>query len=148
MKYFYINELIASDVAKKYKIDNTPTEEIKDNLKYLIENLLDPIREAYGKPIYISSGYRCPALNNHKAIKGSKTSDHMKGFAADICSKNPADNIKLLEIAKTMPMWDQIINEKPYGTNNNPRWVHVSIRKAGNRKQVLLYKNGVYTKLM
>lgn len=147
MKYFSVEELCESDVAKKYGIDNTPSTEIKANLVYLIENLLDPIREAYGKPIYVSSGYRCPALNSHKKIKGSKTSDHLKGFAADIYAKNSADNIKLLEIAKTLPIWDQIINEKPKGVNNNPTWVHVSLRRAGNRKQVLLYKNGIYTKL-
>lgn len=147
MKYFSVEELCESDIAKKYNINNEPSESIRANLVYLIENLLDPIRELYGKPIYVSSGYRCPTLNNHPKIKGSKTSDHLKGFAADIYAKDPADNIKLFEIAKSLPEWDQIINEKPKGLNNAPRWVHVSLRRAGNRKQVLLYKNGIYTRL-
>ena len=60
MKYFTIEELCHSDTANARGIDNTPTEEVKANLEALIDNVLDPLREAYGKPIYLNSGYRCP----------------------------------------------------------------------------------------
>ena len=72
MKYFTINELIASDVAKNNNINNIPNQQEKNNLTALVDNILDPLREAYGKPIKVNSGYRCDALN--KAVGGSKTS--------------------------------------------------------------------------
>ena len=77
MKYFTIKELCKSNTAIKYGIDNTPTPEVEQNLIALIENVLDPLREAWGSPIIINSGYRCPILN--KAVGGSKTSSHMSG---------------------------------------------------------------------
>jgi len=63
MKYFTINELCKSSVASKKKIDNTPSEEVKVNLERLINEVLDPIREEFGKPITVTSGYRCSKLN-------------------------------------------------------------------------------------
>jgi len=72
MKYFTIKELTTSSTATRLKIDNTPTEEVVNNLESLVNNILDKIREAYGKPITVNSGYRCPKLNT--AIGGSKTS--------------------------------------------------------------------------
>ena len=89
-KYFSVEELTKSNTAKKYGINNTPnTEEIK-NLENLIK-VLDIIREAWGKPITVNSGFRCLELNSHPEIKGSKTSWHLKGMAADIkCSDNMA----------------------------------------------------------
>lgn len=147
MIYFSVEELCDSSIAKKYKIDNTPSEEIRANLVYLIDHALDPLRKLYGKPIIVNSGYRCPKLNAHPEIKGSKTSDHLKGFAADIYAKNLKDNKLLFELAKKLPMFDQLINEKPTGLNNNPNWIHISCRREGNRKEILLYKNGVYKKI-
>ena len=82
MKYFTLKELTRSTTATAKGIDNTPTPEVEKNLTLLVENVLDPLREIYGKPITVNSGYRCPELN--KAVGGSKTSDHVKGFAADI----------------------------------------------------------------
>lgn len=72
MKYFTIKELCHSDTAIKKKIDNTPNSEIVNNLTQLINNILDPLREKYGKPITVNSGYRCPELN--KVLRGSNTS--------------------------------------------------------------------------
>ena len=82
MKYFSYEELTKSITAKNKGIDNTPSIEIKKNLKALVDNILDPLREAYGKPITVTSGYRCPKLNT--AVKGAKNSQHIKGQAADI----------------------------------------------------------------
>jgi len=86
MKYFTINELCASATASRLGIQNIPTEEIKTNLIALVDNVLDPLRTEYGKPIIVSSGFRCNMLN--LAIGGSKTSQHMKGQAADIYCTN------------------------------------------------------------
>lgn len=72
MKYFTIDELCKSDTAKAKRIDNSPSDEIIHNLTSLVDKVLDPLRESYGKAIRVNSGYRCPALN--KAVKGSKTS--------------------------------------------------------------------------
>ena len=82
MRNFTIQELTASTTTEAKKINNDPTPEVLENLKQLINNVLDPLRNAYGKPIIVTSGYRSPALN--AAVKGSKTSQHMKGQAADM----------------------------------------------------------------
>ena len=76
-KYFTLKELIKSDVASRCKINNSPTKEEIANINNLIDNILDPLREAYGNPIIVTSGYRCEKLN--KLVKGSKTSQHRFG---------------------------------------------------------------------
>ena len=94
MKYFTINELIRSDTALQRGIDNTPPPPIKIKLSNLINNLLDPIREAWGGPITVNSGYRCPVLN--RTVGGVPTSQHQKGEAADITVGSPEQNRKML----------------------------------------------------
>ena len=81
--YFELSEFLKSDTAKKRGIDNTPTFEIVDHLSELVREVLDPLRAAYGQPIRISSGYRCPALNSILP-NASKTSVHQIGYAADL----------------------------------------------------------------
>lgn len=129
MKYFTIEELTKSSTAKSKGIDNTPTKEIEENLKELVEKVLDPLRELYGKPIYINSGYRCPELN--KAVGGSNTSQHMTGCAADITAGSKEENEKLFNLIKDNLKFDQLIDEK------NFQWVHVSYDKNRLRNQVL-----------
>ena len=85
MKYFTIKELCNSSTAVKLNIDNTPNSEIVNNLEQLVYYILDPLREAFGKAIYVNSGYRC--LNLNKAVGGSDTSQHCFGLAADITAK-------------------------------------------------------------
>ena len=131
MKYFTIAELTKSSTAKRKGIDNTPTESVKKNLTLLVEKILDPLREAWGAPIIVSSGYRCPKLN--RAVGGATASQHMLGQAADIhtVSDKPEDNKKLFELIKSLKLpFDQLINE--YGYN----WVHVSYGPR-NRRQIL-----------
>ena len=95
----------------------------------LVDNVLDPLREAYGKPIRVNSGFRCPALN--KAVKGSATSDHMAGRAADITGGSPKEHKRLFYLIQELGLpFDQLIDEKRFS------WVHVSYRKEGNRKEV------------
>ena len=130
MKYFTIKELCKSSTATLKRIDNTPNSEIVNNLEQLVVNILDPLREAYGKPIKVNSGYRCEALN--VAVGGSKTSQHRYGLAADITTGSRLENKKLFILAKQLNLpFDQLIDEKAYS------WIHISLSKIP-RKQVLL----------
>lgn len=130
MKYFTIEEMTKSSTATAKHIDNTPNQTAIDNLTKLIEIVLDPLREWYGKPIKVNSGYRCEALN--KAV-GSKTkkSQHLYGEAADITVGTKKGNRKLFNYIKDNLPFDQLINE------SNFSWVHVSYREGRLRKQVL-----------
>ena len=133
MKYFTINELSLSSTAQKYLIDNTPDKPSITNMTLLVDHILDPIREAWGKPIKINSGYRSKALNSK--IGGSKTSDHMLGRAADITAGSTAQNKKLFDLILTLGLqYDQLIDEKGY------KWIHISYRPVGNRNQILHLK--------
>lgn len=129
MKYFTIKELCESSTAKEHKINNSPNSMIKRHLTLLVQFILDPLREKYGKPIIISSGYRCEELN--KLLNGSKTSQHKKGLAADITTGSVSENKKLFNlIIKLNLPFDQLINE------NNYKWIHVSY-SSKPRKQIL-----------
>ena len=133
-KYFNIAELTKSDTATKKKINNVPTKQIETNLNQLVANILDPLREAYGEPIIVSSGYRCPELN--KAVGGATSSQHTLGQAADIHTKSNTKeaNKKLFDLIKDLKLpYDQLINEYGY------KWVHVSYSPR-NRRQVLNIK--------
>ncbi|MFR9051777.1 MAG: D-Ala-D-Ala carboxypeptidase family metallohydrolase [Hominilimicola sp.] len=130
MKYFTIEELCQSTTADRKGIDNRCSNEIAANLTALVDNVLDPLRIWYGKPITVNSGYRCPALN--KAVGGAATSQHMNGQAADIDAGDRQQNKLLFEyIRKSLP-FDQLIDE------SNFAWVHISYRSdRNNRNQVL-----------
>ena len=133
MKYFTIKELTTSSTATRLKINNTPTEEVVNNLESLVNNILDKIREAYGKPITVNSGYRCPKLNT--AIGGSKTSQHITGKAADITVGNRQANRSLFQFIQKLDLpFDQLIDEYNY------KWVHISYDPNRNRKQILHLK--------
>lgn len=130
MKYFTITELCHSNTADYLGINNSCREEHVVNLTALVDNVLDPLREWYGKSILVNSGYRCVELND--AINGSSTSQHMRGQAADVTTGDRQQNRLLFEyIRKNLP-FDQLIDE------SNFAWVHVSYRTDGNnRGQVL-----------
>lgn len=129
MKYFTIDELCKSNTEKAKGIDNSPSDEIIHNLTSLVDKVLDPLRESYGRAIRVNSGYRCPALN--KAVKGSKTSQHMKGLAADITVGSITKNKELFDLIIKLDLpFDQLIDEKKFS------WVHVSY-SSKPRKQIL-----------
>lgn len=129
MKYFTIEELCKSQVASTKVINNLPTKDITLNLTNLVLKILDPLREKYGKPIIVNSGYRCSELN--KAVGGSKTSDHQYGLAADITGGSKTENKKLFQLVQQLCLpFDQLINEQDYS------WVHVSYR-PNPRRQIL-----------
>lgn len=130
MKYFTVSELIRSDTAQQKGIDNTPPPAIKVKLTSLINNLLDPIREAWDGPISVNSGYRCPVLN--KAVGGVPTSQHQKGEAADITVGSPELNRQLFDLIATGDFdFDQLIDESHYS------WIHISFAAGKNRHQIL-----------
>lgn len=130
MKYFTIDEMIKSSTATAKRIDNTPNQTVIDSLTKLIEAVLDPLREWYGKPIRVNSGYRCEALNKAVGSK-AKNSQHLYGEAADITVGSKTENEKLFNYIKDNLPFDQLINE------SNFSWVHVSYREGRLRKQVL-----------
>ena len=84
--YFTLEEFTYSITAQHLGIDNTPSKEAMTNLERLVSRVLDPLREAWGSPIIVTSGYRCEELN--KRVGGVKTSYHLRGMAADIRPKN------------------------------------------------------------
>jgi hypothetical protein len=133
-KSFTLNELTKSQEATRLGIDNTPSEEHIENLKILCENILQPIRDFYGMPVSVSSGYRSAALC--EAVGSSSKSQHTKGQAADfeifgITNKDLADWIT------TNLDYDQCILEFWNPNEPNSGWVHCSYNSAGNRKQYL-----------
>ena len=132
MKYFTVNELCKSSTATKKGIVNVPSAEERANLEALIANVLDPLREAWGKPIIVNSGFRCERLN--KAVGGAAGSQHKTGEAADIeaVTRDPADNRRLFELVLKLGLpFDQMINEFGYD------WVHISFSRSRRRGQVL-----------
>lgn len=125
-----MGELCASSTADARGIKNTPPLQEAGNLKALADNVLDPLREWYGKPVYVNSGYRSPVLN--RLVGGAANSQHLKGEAADITAGSREENRKLFDYIKSHLPFDQLIDEKDFS------WVHVSYKRTGNnRKQVL-----------
>ena len=129
-KHITLQEATESATALRLGIKNTPNEVELDAMKYVAENLFEPIREWYNSPIKINSFYRCVALN--KAVKGSLTSGHVLGNSIDISGGNKVENKKIFDFIKTSGLdYDQVINEYDF------TWIHISLKKTGNRKQVL-----------
>ena len=130
-KHFTLDELTKSATAMRLGIDNIPNETELENLQKLVDNILEPLRVHYGRPIIITSGFRCEKLN--KAVGGSSTSQHRFGQAADIrsVSDKREDNKELFQMIMEMKLpFDQLIDEFDYD------WVHVSFSNR-NRRQVL-----------
>ena len=129
-KYFSISEFIRSETAALRGIDNTPPAETAVRLAVLAERLLDPVRELWGAPLRVTSGFRCAALN--AAVSGAARSQHMLGEAADITTGSQKGNRQLFEmIAGSELEFDQLIDESDYS------WLHISYREGANRHQIL-----------
>ena len=133
-KSFTLNELTKSQEATRLGIDNTPNEEHILNLKLLCENVLQPIRDFYGMPLSVSSGYRSAALC--EAIGSSSKSQHTKGQAADFEIFGVA-NTDLADFVVKNLDYDQCILEFWNENEPNSGWVHCSFNASGNRKQFL-----------
>ena len=134
-KNLSLAEVMRSETAKRKGISNMPTPEHIENFKLLAENVFQPIREHFGVPIHISSGYRSKALNT--AVGGSLSSQHCSGEAIDIdMDGTSVTNAQIFNYIKDNLNFDQMIWE--FGTDTNPDWVHVSYESTGKqRKQIL-----------
>jgi zinc D-Ala-D-Ala carboxypeptidase len=132
-EHFTLHELTASQTATRKGISEqfSPPEEIIQNLRYLCENLLEKLREMNGNgPLMVSSCYRCPRLN--KAVGGKPNSQHLRGEAVDIdFGSKPANRDFFNKIKKSGIVFDQLLNEFDFA------WIHISLKKEGNRRQVL-----------
>ena len=137
MKIMKISEHISYDEATlsptaiRNGISNQPNEEQLHNMQQMAENLFEPLRKLYGKPIKINSFFRSQKLN--QLVNGSPSSQHVKGQAIDITGGSKEENKKLFELVKTLD-FDQLINEYNFS------WLHISYKTSGNRKQILVIK--------
>ena len=148
-KHFSLTEFTKSQIAlrsvqeygpnsstpdKSKVIDNTPGIIAKNNLKDLVDGVLGPLREHYGLPVRISSGYRCLALND--AVGSKPTSDHVQGCAADIEIPG-VPNIDVACWIRDNLEYKQLILEFWRADDSYAGWVHVSFQNKNNRRQVL-----------
>ena len=134
-KNFTLEELTFSDAAARHGLDNTPNEEITENLKRLCDRILEPIRDIVHKPVHVTSGYRSPVVNS---LVGSKvTSQHVRGCAADIKVPGVSPDVLIKAIIGAGLPYEQVIREYQ-------SWVHISVPNDPNEKpkrQALIIDN-------
>ena len=143
---FTLEEMYRSATAESRRIDNRPSKDIEANIEYLVKNVLQPLRDHYGVPIRVTSGYRSPALN--RAIGGAAASWHSHGCAADI--QIPSGRVPLKDV------FEYIYHNLPYteliaeGIDRNGRvsWVHVALVKGREAKNNLDPAGRICTKYM
>jgi zinc D-Ala-D-Ala carboxypeptidase len=137
-EHLELAEMIRSSSAKRLGVSNMPTEEHIENMKIWAKYIFEPIRNHFGRPIYISSGYRSKALNA-KTRGASRTSQHCTGEAGDIdMDGTEITNAQIFDFIRKNLDFDQLIWE--FGDDKNPDWVHVSYEATEGvfqRKQVL-----------
>ena len=131
---FSLSEMIKSETALRLDLPNDPEPDHLENMKALAENVLQPVRDHFGRGVKVNSAYRHPDVN--KAVGGSTTSDHCKGMAADI--EIPGiPNAELAEWIQDNLEFRQLILEFYTPGVPDSGWVHVSYNPADNKKQVL-----------
>ena len=132
-KNFSLEEMYRSETARRCGIDNKPkTEEEVENLRALCLEVLQPLRDHLGKPVVVSSGYRCKDLN--RKVGGVENSQHLKGEAADIKVRDREELIDVMRYIMDETDFDQLIREKSGSTE----WVHVSHKRNGNNRRMVL----------
>lgn len=109
---------------------------VEDNLDALTEQVLEPLRERYGKPITVNCGFRCQVHN--RTVGGGMVSQHMKGEAADITAGSPEENLKLARLIAANGRFDQMILYVNGANSLAPRFVHVSWKKTGANRGMIL----------
>ena len=127
-KFFTLPELLKSETADTKRINNVPSFTVVENLNKLCQLILDPTRAKLEAPIYVTSGYRCMALN--VAVGGVGNSQHLMGCAADLQYK---DLQRLFDILKDNPNVDQLLFER----SKTSKWVHVSISAKGEPRRII-----------
>lgn len=131
-KYFSIAELVKSDTADRLGISNRIPKDLLPNVQKLIAEVLDPLREWYGHPIYVNSGYRCEELN--KAVGGAETSFHLTGCAADLDVHSREENQKLFEYIRERLPYTEL------GWEGGGQWVHVALVKGREKEKEVFYR--------
>ena len=130
MKWFDFDEFERSETAAKRGIVNRMGEKERANVKRLVDDVLDPLREAWGRPLRVTSGYRCAELN--RAVGGAAGSHHLRGMSADVTTGNVVDNRRLFQLVLDMGLpFTQLIDEKGFS------WVHIGYDPQDVRRQVL-----------
>lgn len=130
---FTLKEFLESSTAKKKKIDNTPDFEHVEHLDELVRVILQPLRQAWGRPMVITSGYRCPTLN--KAVGGVLNSAHLSGYAADVTTVGRLEDfVRFAErwMVDHDVKWDQSITETD---KKGSKWWHIAVRGAGGQQR-------------
>ena len=133
-KHISLEEATKSPTAIRNGIKNIPNEEQLNNMKIVAEACFEPLRAWYGKPIKVNSFFRNDELN--KLVKGSKTSEHVKGKAIDMDAGSKEENKKIFEWCKANLKFNQLLWE--YGTDEGPDWVHISFDLGHNKNQTLV----------
>lgn len=150
--HFTLEELIEAGSARRLGLEEqfNPPADIICNLNALAKNVLQPLRDAIGHPIQITSGYRSPKVN--KAVGGASNSDHIYGYAADIQLWINGENKNQLLFDTVLRLklpFRQMIDE--FGTDTEPAWVHISFNSKDNKRECLrarkVNSKTVYSKL-
>ena len=126
MKYFSLSEFSHSDTAVSLGIDNTIPKECVERIQHLVHCVLDPLRELWGLPIRVTSGYRCPELNDE--VGGVEDSYHMEGCAADISATDPARNVELMSLIRAMHLIGRIRLTECY-LGPKAKYIHIALDK-------------------
>ena len=131
-KYFTMGEMVRSQVADARAIDNRLPKKLVGNVQGLIDRVLDPLREWYGRPVYVNSGYRCPELN--AAVGGVPNSFHLDGCAADIDTRQGRkENEKLFEFIRANLPFTEL------GWEGGGRWIHVALAPGREEEKEVFY---------
>ena len=133
-EHFSVEEMTRSQTAREQRIDNTPPEAAVRNLKILCTQVLEPARAKYGRPIVITSGYRCAKLN--AAVGGVLKSYHTKGMAADIRIDNIKDAYNLAKLLNDRPLTDLVLIEH----SSSAQWLHVQWSRYPRHRVNFNYK--------
>ena len=130
-KNFTLEEFIRSETAERMGIQNVPGNRERLAIVNLCAKLLQPLRDIYGKPITINSGYRCPELN--KAVGGVATSQHQKGEASDLSIDGKAGDLLELIEENHLPFDQAILYRKR-------NFLHVSLKLDGEQREQIIIK--------
>lgn len=131
-KNFSLAEMVAGDTARRKGIDNIPSFEVVSHLAEFCDNLLQPLRDAWGKPINVTSGYRCQKLN--QIVGGVATSAHLRGYAADL----QISNMKMFdEFVKFVVNWikDKDFDQCLIEQSGNTRWLHIGYKNQNGEQR-------------